>query len=116
MKLAETHLEVPIEPKKFDWTHTTVMPLESYHFNGALDYIWEQVGKLDLRMTEEAPFKLIKTDPEKAKQIIRELVEGVYEVGCLLAPHLPATSKNIVDTVLANKKPESMFPRIDAKA
>jgi methionyl-tRNA synthetase len=116
MKMAETHLEVPIQPKTFDWTHTTVMPLEAYEFNSALDYIWAEIGKLDLRMTEDAPFKLIKTEPEKAKQIIRELVEGVHEVGCLLAPHLPSTSKKIVDAVLANKKPENMFPRIENKA
>jgi methionyl-tRNA synthetase len=67
-------------------------------------------------MNDEAPFRLIKTDPDRAKQIIRELVLGVYEIGNLLAPHLPATSTKIVETVLANKKPESMFPRIETKA
>lgn len=115
MKLAETHLEAPVTPKPFDWNHVTVLPLESYQCNGALDYIWEQIGKLDARMNDEAPFKLIKTELERAKQIIRELAEGVYEIGNLLAPHLPATGKKIVDTVLANKKPESMFPRIETK-
>jgi len=115
MKLAETHLETPVVPGKvFDWAHVTVMPLEAYEFNAALDYVWEQIGKLDARMNDEAPFKLIKTDPDRAKQIIRELVLGVYEIGNLLAPHLPATSAKIVDTVLTNKKPESMFPRIEA--
>jgi len=112
MKLAETHLDTPVTPT-FDWKNTAVTPLESYEFNSALDYIWGLIGKLDARMTDEAPFKLIKTEPEQAKQIIRELVEGVYEVGMLLAPHLPATSKKIVETVLANKKPDSMFPRIE---
>lgn len=88
-----------------------VHSLEQFDFKSATDFIWDKVSSLDRRIQETEPFKLIKTDPEKAKEILRELVSGVYEVGTWLAPFLPKTSEIILAAVRAGKKPENLFSR-----
>jgi methionyl-tRNA synthetase len=113
MKLAETYLEAPIErpePAQFPVEYTQA--LEAYEFNKAMDYIWSRVGQADARMTTEEPFKVVKTNPVEGKRIISELVLELYQIARLLEPFMPETSTKIKQTVLANKKPETMFPRI----
>ncbi len=114
MKLAETYLDSPIKrPDTVGFSNEYTKALEDYKFNDAMDYIWKKIGEADQRMTDEAPFKVVKTDLEKGKKIIAELVLEVYKIGRLLNPFMPETNKLIKETVLANKKPEIMFPRID---
>ncbi len=67
---------------------------------------------LDEKIATEEPFKLVKTEPEKAKTIIRELVLEVYAIGRLLNPLLPATSHIVKEAVLTNKKPDNLFARL----
>lgn len=114
MKMAETHLDNPVarpEPSGFDTEYTQA--IEGYEFNRALDLVWKRIGDADQKMTDEAPFKVIKTDPETAKKTITELVEELYYIARMLTPFMPETSILIKKTVLANKKPETMFPRIE---
>ncbi|MBP9760449.1 MAG: methionine--tRNA ligase [Candidatus Pacebacteria bacterium] len=114
MKLAETHLEKPIpQPDPVGLPEEYVYAIEHYEFNVAMDYIWKRIGDADERMTSEAPFKVVKTNLEEGKRIIHELVLELYTIGLLLSPFMPATSTLIKETVLANKKPETMFPRIE---
>lgn len=87
--------------------------LEEYKYNEAMDYIWKLIKEADGRMTSEEPFKLIKTDSEKAKKCIHELRAMVYTIGWLLAPMLPETSEKILQAVRDNKKPEPLFLRRD---
>jgi methionyl-tRNA synthetase len=114
MKLAETYLDIPVECQTAPELSTEYTEaFEKFEFNKVLDYIWKRVGEADQRMTDEAPFKVVKTDIEKGKQIISELVREVYTIGIYLDPIMPQTSKLIRETVLANKKPETMFLRIE---
>ena len=67
---------------------------------------------LDRRIKETEPFKLVKTDPEKGKAIIAELVVGLRTVARMLNPFMPATSRKIKEMVQANKMPSGpLFPR-----
>ncbi len=77
-----------------------------------MDYIWSKVGEMDERITVEEPFKLVKTDPEKAKTMIRELLQELYVVGRMLNPIMPKTSDIIKESILANKKPDNLFSRL----
>ncbi len=113
MKLAEEHLSAPItlpEPAPFPEPLTAGM--EKFEFNQALDYIWERIGAVDARMTNEEPFKLIKTEPEKAKAIIAELVVELYGIGRFLYAFMPETNEKIKQAVKENKKPDNLFPRL----
>lgn len=115
MKMAETHLEAPVarpEMNSFPPDYTTA--LDAYELQTAGDYIWKKVGELDERIATTEPFKLVKTDPDAAKVIIAELATELYLIGRLLNPFMPETSRIIKESVLANKKPETLFPRLES--
>lgn len=113
MKLAETHLEKPVErPEAVGFPEEYTEAIEKYEFNKAMDYIWKRIGDADTRMTTEEPFKVVKTNPEEGKRIITELATELYHIGRILNPIMPSTSKLIKETVRANKKPDTMFPRL----
>ncbi len=114
MKMAETHLESPIEkPEVSSFPKEYTEALGAYNFQGASDYLWGRIGALDERIAATEPFKLVKTEPNKAKEIIRELVLEVYSIGRLLYPIMPETNSIIKESVLANKKPENLFKRLE---
>lgn len=112
MKMAEDNLDSPIErPEEDSFTEEYNDTLGLFEFNKTMDYIWERIGIADVKITEEEPFKLIKIDPDKAKEIIEELVIEVYHIARLLNPFMPETSEKIKEVVLQNKKPETLFER-----
>ncbi len=113
MKLAEIHLEESVkrpDPDIFPAEYSE--SLENFEFNKAADYVWKRIGDADQRMTDEAPFKVVKTDKEKGKKIISELAVELYKIARLLSPIMPSTSKVVKEAVVINKKPENLFPRI----
>lgn len=115
MKLAEQYLTEPIEiPSAAPFPEELTEALNRFEFNHALDYIFERIGKADACMTTEEPFKVVKTDPEKGKQIIRELAAEVYWIGRFLHAFMPSTNEAIKQAVKENKKPENLFPRLTA--
>ncbi|MEN9413659.1 MAG: hypothetical protein RLZZ342_746 [Candidatus Parcubacteria bacterium] len=112
LTLAETHLAQPVarpEPVGFPTEYTEA--LERYDYNTACAYVWERIAALNLRLTNEKPFAVVKTEPEKGKAIITECVLELYAIARLLQPLMPSTSDTLKAAVLANKKPENLFPR-----
>lgn len=113
LKMAETHLESPIEkPEVAEFGKEYLETLDVFNSQAACDFIWKKIGELDERITTEEPFKLVKTDPEKAKTLIRELLHELYVVSRMLNPIMPKTSEIIKASVLANRKPENLFNRL----
>lgn len=86
--------------------------MATFEFNDAMGFVWQKIQILDRKITEEEPYKLIKNDPVIGKATIQFLVQGVFEIGNMLAPFMPDTSKKILDAIRANKKPDSLFPRL----
>ncbi len=113
MQLAETHLEQGTRPAVAGFPKEYTGAMESFEINKAAEYIWERVQALDQKITTEAPFKLVKTDPEAGKKIIFDLTQELYLVGRMLNPIMPETGERIKEAVIANKKPETLFPRKD---
>lgn len=113
MKMAETHLEEPIEkPAVNSFNEQYLNALDAYSFQGACDFVWQKVGELDEKIAETEPFKLVKTDKEAAIVIIKELVHDLYIIGRLLYPIMPEANVVIKDAVLQNKKPDNLFNRL----
>lgn len=113
MKLAETNLSEPIaqiEQSQFPLEISDM--IASFQFNVALDFIWSMIQGLDERITREKPFSIVKEDPERGKEIIKELVMKVDEIGYALSPFMPNTSEMVRNAVRENKKPENLFPRL----
>ncbi len=116
MKLAEDNLDGPIaKPDVQPFPDALNEAMGKFEFNKAMDYIWHRIQLLDQRITTEAPFSLIKSDPVAGKALIADLVTELYWIGRYLNPFMPATNELIKSTILANKKPESLFARIDVK-
>lgn len=87
--------------------------LDDYNFQAALSHVWGRIQKLDQKITETAPFKVIKVDQKKGKELINDLRIELLMIARRLKPFMPATSDIIHDAVMANKKPENLFPRKD---
>ena len=114
MTMSEKNLEGPIEMKEEKIPETYIETLENFKIAEASNIIWEKIAEMDMRIQETEPFKLIKTDEDKAKKIIRELVIDLYTVARMLAPIMPDTSLRIIELVKTNKKPETpLFLRKD---
>ncbi|MFA5838775.1 MAG: methionine--tRNA ligase [Candidatus Paceibacterota bacterium] len=84
---------------------------EKFEFNKALDLIWNRIGEMDKKIAETQPFKLIKTDEKKAKEIISELVFDLYKIAKLLEPVMPETAEKIQKIIEDKKMPEPLFLR-----
>lgn len=115
MKMAETHLEGPIEkPEVSGFDADYLKALDTYNFQAATDIVWKMIGNMDEKIAETEPFKLVKEDKEAAVIIIKELVSDLYIIGRMLFPFMPETNVIIKEAVLANKKPENLFNRMDS--
>lgn len=113
MKMAETHLDGPVEkPASDDFALEYTEAIASYNFQAASDYVWKKVGELDEMITETEPFKLVKTDKDSAVAIIKKLVHELYLIGRMLHPLMPETNRIIKEAILQNKKPENLFSRL----
>ena len=114
MKMAQTHLDSPIErPQASNFQAAYTEALDAYDFQGAMDFIWSHVQKLDETIAETEPFKLVKTDKEAAVVIIKQLVLDLYMIGRMLHPMMPEANKIIKEAVLANQKPDNLFARLE---
>jgi methionyl-tRNA synthetase len=85
--------------------------MEKFELGKAADIIWNLIGELDKEIQETEPYKLIKTDPEKAKEIVVGLLDGVAKVTELLVPILPGTARKIEEALAVNKMPLPLFLR-----
>jgi len=110
MKMAETHLDGPVELSEIPPITTPAM--DSFNPQSALDTIWTSIQEQDEKITSKEPFRLVKEDKEAAIVIIKDLVAEVYAIANYLVPFMPETSSLIIDTIKQNQKPENLFPRI----
>jgi methionyl-tRNA synthetase len=114
MKMAETHLDGPIEkPAVAEFATEYTNALERYDFMAASDYVWAQVQKLDEKITETEPFRLVKTDKAAGLVVIKKLVHDLYLIGRMLYPIMPKANVTIKQAVLENKKPDNLFSRLE---
>ena len=111
MTLAEKYLNEPIILPGYEFSLQLKDVFEDFLINSAAEYIWTEIGSLDKEITDGKPFELIKSDREAGERMIVGLVSKLAEIAYLLDPFLPETSKKIIDAIVANKKPENLFPR-----
>lgn len=107
MKMAETNLEAPVTIEENTIPEEYFKFFETFEISKAMDFVWSKVSELDYIIQTSEPFKLIKTDREKALIIITDLVKKLYTIARMLNPLLPETSNKIKDCVKANKSPEA---------
>ena len=117
MKMAETNLEawpeIPEMEMTEDWAPAMVA-MENFNIQEAMQVVWKHVSELDELIQSKQPFKLVKTNKEEAIEIIKDLVIKLHNIGTMLAPALPETSKKIIEIITSQKMPEApLFLRKD---
>ncbi len=80
--------------------------IDSFRFDVELDQIWGHIGSLDETISREEPYKLIKVDEVKAKEIIANLVSQLYVIAVRVEPFMPKTAQKIKELILQKQKPE----------
>src|SRR3989339_620263 len=89
--------------------------IEDYQFNVALQIIQLAISELDVFIDTEAPWKIVKSDKDKAMRILSRLVDRILLLSEQLKPFLPETADKIEKIFTArkiNKPAESLFPRL----
>lgn len=91
--------------------------MADYDFKAYLEIVWSVVNLANEKVDKEAPFKMIKTDPEAAKRTLSELKAMVYWLGKVLQPILPKTGSEIMRRYVGAVPlmGEGLFPRRDAQ-
>ncbi|MBP6884100.1 MAG: methionine--tRNA ligase [Candidatus Pacebacteria bacterium] len=117
MKMAETNLEtmpeIPQMELTDDWV-PAITAMEKFNIQEAMNVLWHHVNELDELIQKREPFKLVKTNKAEAVEIIKDLVIKLHNIGTMLRPVLPETSKKIMDIVKSGKMPsEPLFLRKD---
>ncbi len=112
MKMAETHL---VNSEMEEVLLKNMTTINDFNFQQALNDIWFLIQSADQIITDAEPFKLIKTNPEEAKEILFDLRQTVFHIATQLCPFMPETSHLIIEAVKANKKPDNLFPRLETK-
>lgn len=114
MKMAESGLGEPVKIPEWEDMSEYFSYLEKFEINKATDFVWKEIGEMDKFIQENQPFKVIKEDVEKGKEMISSLVVRLYSVAGMLNPILPNTSAQIKFLIKENKTPEKpLFARKD---
>ena len=77
--------------------------MEKFEFNFGFDILWNQIQDLNKRIDEEKPWSVAKEDPEKAKEILRSLVQDLVNICPRLEIFIPDTAKKIVEIFTAEE-------------
>jgi methionyl-tRNA synthetase len=98
---------------EIDWKSVSTEPsaeyvaaVESFNLKNACDEIWKIIQQTDKLIQDQQPFKVVKTDPEKGKEMIQHLGKELYRVAVMLEAVMPTTSEAIQELVKGGKTPE----------
>ena len=69
--------------------------MENLELKEALDIVWELIDSTNKAFNNNAPWKLIKTDLNKAKNCLYETLEILRNISILTFPFIPETSTKI---------------------
>jgi methionyl-tRNA synthetase len=80
-------------------------------FLGGLNKIWEAIAWANKLIDDAKPWELNKTEPEKVKELLKQLVALLYDISLRLAPILPETADKIRKGLEVDKivKSEPLF-------
>ncbi|MFA6393051.1 MAG: methionine--tRNA ligase [Candidatus Paceibacterota bacterium] len=107
LTLSEKYLEkCPEIPEKTDFAEYFEI-YENFDLKKATDYVWGKIAELDKVIQETEPFKMVKVDVEKGKEMIKDLVLKLYIIARMLNPLMPETNIKLKQLIKENKKPET---------
>jgi methionyl-tRNA synthetase len=91
--------------------------LKNFHFDRALDEVWEQVRGINQYIDEEKPWVVAKEDdPDHLREILAYQASALLEIADMLVPFMPDTSakiKAIFAEGLVRLTTTTLFPKFD---
>jgi methionyl-tRNA synthetase len=89
--------------------------MDNLEFDKALDKAWALMSYMNKYIDETKPWTLAKTDPQKAKEVLLELIFALKYTAVWLAPFMPDTAAEIARRLKAGpiEKYAPLFPRIE---
>ncbi len=114
LTLSEKYLDAcPKIPETSDFEEYFSL-YKTFDLKKVTDYIWNEIQELDKTIQTTEPFKVVKVDLEKGRELITDLVLRLYQVARMLNPILPETNIKLKQLIKNNKKPETpLFLRKD---
>jgi methionyl-tRNA synthetase len=106
LTLSEKYLDKCPEIPEFEDFTEYFKNYEEFDLKKASEYVWEKIGELDKTIQETQPFKVVKVDEEKGKEMIKDLVLKLYTIARMLNPLMPETNIKLKQLIKENKKPE----------
>jgi len=107
LTLSEKYLDkCPEIAEKTDFEEYFKM-YEEFDIKKAMDFIWEKIQILDKKIQETEPFKVVKVDEKKGREMITDLVLELYTIARMLNPVMPETNIKLKKLIRDNKKPEA---------
>jgi methionyl-tRNA synthetase len=107
MKMATTNIDAPIEVSYQEFDANFLEHMNNFDIQKAINIVFLMTSDLDKEIQDKEPFKLIKTDPEKGRAIIVELVKKLAYISQHLEPLLSETSQKIIDLIIKHENPET---------
>lgn len=89
--------------------------LEKFEIQKAVNEIWKKITECDQYIQETEPFKVFKTNPEKARSYVLYLLGELKKIAIELKPFLPETAAKILKALNGPKVIElqPLFPRVE---
>lgn len=106
--------------------------MEEFAIHNALEEIWYGAGQANLYISEEQPWSLRKTDPERADTVLYRCAEAVRQLAILARWAIPESADKLLDQLAQDPdardfaalatpltpgitlpKPEGVFPRLE---
>ena len=81
---------------------------EKQEFHKVIENIWKLISEANKYVDESAPWQLIKTDRERAGDVLNILVVVIAKIAIFLTPIMPNTSENILNKIGLSIKNLSM--------
>lgn len=85
------------------------------NFSEGLNLIWQEIAWANQLIDKAKPWELVKTEPEKVKELLLNLAALLYDIAAKLAPLMPETANKIRAHLEAEKivKAEPLFQKIE---
>lgn len=87
----------------------------NFDFSEGLTAIWKEIAWANQLIDKSKPWELVKTEPEKVKELLLNLSALLYDIALKLSPIMPETAQKIKEVLESGdiKKPEPLFAKID---
>jgi methionyl-tRNA synthetase len=87
----------------------------SLQFSEGLIRIWEEIAWANQLIDRAKPWELVKTEPEKVRELLLNLAALLYDIGQKLSPVMPETADKIRKILESGdiKKPEPLFAKVE---